>query len=60
MTGLPSFCVNRPPSSRRSDPTAAIIEAFETGFVQLGELVWGGLPGVADALDEIRCSSELL
>jgi len=41
-------------------PTVAIIEAFETGFVQLGELVWGELPGVADVLDEIRSSSELL
>lgn len=42
------------------NPTTEIVAAFESGFVQLAELVWGELPSVADSLDEIRSRSQLL
>jgi predicted nucleotidyltransferase component of viral defense system len=41
-------------------PTSAVHDAFEAGFADLRELVWGELPTVTDAIEEVRANTELL
>lgn len=41
-------------------PTSAVHDAFEAGFADLRELVWGELPAVTDAIEEVRANTDLL
>ena len=41
-------------------PTSAVHDAFEAGFADLRDLVWGELPTVTDAIEEVRANTELL
>lgn len=42
------------------NPSAEIIAAFTQGFTQLAELVWGDLPSVEAAIEEVRSHASLL
>ena len=41
-------------------PTSAIHDALEAGFADLSELVWGKLPTVGEAIEEVRANAGLL
>lgn len=41
-------------------PTEDVLAALEAGFVQLAELVWGELPSVTLAIDEVRSHADRL
>jgi hypothetical protein len=41
-------------------PTSAVHDAFEAGFADLRELVWGELPTFTDAIEEVRANTDLL
>jgi predicted nucleotidyltransferase component of viral defense system len=41
-------------------PTSAIHEALEAGFADLRELVWGDLPTVSEAIEEVRACAAYL
>lgn len=47
-------------SSPAFDPSPEIRDAFEAGFAELRELVWGDLPSVDDAIDGIRSRADYL
>ena len=47
-------------ASSAFNPTGEIIDAFETGFVDLAELVWGELPDVEAAIEQTRAHARYL